>query len=129
VTSPPGSGVSSSSPSPSPSSADPLAAMRPNPAVPDPSVVDAEPWPFTRAAAGPSPSALLVEFTTDGSDCQALGSVDVTETSSTVTVTLKVGRRPGADCGGARSQLAAPMAVPVTLSSPLGRRPVLDGAK
>jgi hypothetical protein len=71
---------------------------------------------------------VVVEFTTDGSDCQALGAVDVAETSSTVTVTLRVGRRPGADCGGARPQLAAPMAATVQLASPLGGRKLTDGA-
>jgi hypothetical protein len=102
--------------------------MRPNVASPDPSVVDAAPWPATRLVAGPSPSSVVAEFTTDGSDCQTLGAVDVAETSSTVTITLKVGRRPAADCGGARSQLAAPMAVTVTLASPLGERELTDGA-
>jgi hypothetical protein len=103
-------------------------AMRPNEARPDPRVVDLRPVRWTRVEAAPG-HQIRVHYTITGrADCAALGRVDVAETTTTVTVTVRLGRLPAADCTGPQSQLAAPMMTVVTLAQPLGTRTVKDGA-
>jgi hypothetical protein len=55
--------------------------------------------------------------------------VDVRETGEDVTVTLWVGCRADADCDGPPRGIGFPIAVPIDLKEPLGRRPVRDGAR
>jgi hypothetical protein len=70
-----------------------------------------------------------VHYTITGrGDCAALGRVDVVETATDVTVTVLVGRLPGADCSGPQPQLAASIMTVVTLAKPLGSRKATDGA-
>jgi hypothetical protein len=104
------------------------AAMRPNVAVPDERVTDLRAVPWTRAVAVDG-NALQISYSITGrGDCSALGRVDVAETAQEVTVSVLVGRLPGADCAGPQPQLAAVVSTVVTLTAPLGNRRVRDGA-
>ena len=58
-----------------------------------------------------------------------LGRVDLKETADAVTVTLWVGRRPGADCSGPQAGLGFPIVTAVDLHAPLAHRAVHDGAR
>lgn len=103
-------------------------AMRPNEARPDARVVGLRPVPWTRVQAAPGRQVRVYYTITGRGDCAALGRVDVAETTTTVTVTVRVGRLPDADCAGPQPQLAASMTTVVTLARPLGTRTVKDGA-
>lgn len=104
-------------------------AMRPNLTVPDPRAVGLAPTPWARSAPAGG-RELRIEYAIGGRvDCATLGRVEVTETSREVTVTLLVGRLPGADCAGPQPGLAAVMSTMVTLKAPLGARTVRDGAR
>jgi hypothetical protein len=103
-------------------------AMRPNVAQPDKRVTDLKPvrWSRVTPIAG---RQIEVHYTITGrGDCAALGRVDVVETATDVTVTVLVGRLPGADCSGPQPQLAASIMTVVTLAKPLGSRKATDGA-
>jgi hypothetical protein len=103
-------------------------ALRPNVAVPDARVTALKPIRWTRAVAATGRD-LQVHYTITGrGDCSALGRVDVAETARDVTVTVLVGRLPGADCDGPQPQLAASVMTVVKLATPLGDRAVRDGA-
>jgi hypothetical protein len=102
--------------------------MRPNAAQPDKRATDLKPVRWSRV--GPLAGRQIeVHYTITGrADCAALGRVDVRETAHEVTVTVLLGRLPGADCGGAQAQFAASILTVVTLAEPLGNRKVRDGA-
>jgi hypothetical protein len=103
-------------------------AMRPNESRPDPQVVDLRParWAAIETVSG---RQVRVYYTITGrGDCAALGRVDVTETATTVTITLQLGRLSHTDCTDPQPQLAASVATIVTLGTPLGDRVVHDGA-
>ena len=121
-------GVVSSGPMPSAPTAsepsEPADEVTPEPAT------DLVELPWVRAEAVPGRAELLVHATlTGGPPCAVLARVDQAETAHTVTVTLWVGRRPGAACDGPQPELAQPVRVRVALEAPLGSRPVRDGAR
>ena len=73
---------------------------------------------------------LLVRGTlTGGPPCAVVSRVDVAEASTVVTVTVWVGRRPGADCSGPQVEVGFPYVTRVALAAPLGTREVRDGAR
>ena len=101
--------------------------MQPNRLDPDARAVDLHAVRWQRAES--SGRLLTVYFTTTGRrECATLGRVEVTESATTVTVRVLVGRLPGADCSGAQPQLAAPATVVVTLARDLAGRAVVDGS-
>jgi hypothetical protein len=104
-------------------------SMRPNEVTVEPAVdLHAEPW--TNVESSPDSRQLRIHATlTGGPPCAVLGGVDVRETAEDVTVTLRVGRRPGADCDGPQRAIGFPIVVTVDLKEPLGRRPIHDGAR
>jgi hypothetical protein len=104
------------------------AAMRPNEARPDTRVVALRPVRWTRVEAAQGRQVRVYYTITGRGNCAALGRVDVAETATTVTITVRVGRLPDADCTGPQSQLAASMMTVVTLAQPLGTRTAKDGA-
>ena len=105
-----------------------LPPTQPNQAYPDSRAINLRPIKWTRAEAGDG-RQLLIHYTSSGrSECNALGRVDITETTNAVTVSVLVGQLPGADCAGVQPMLAAPFATTVTLREPLGTRAVMDGA-
>jgi hypothetical protein len=95
---------------------------------PDPSVVDASPKRWNRAEPAADGRSLTIHFTLGKAPCNVLGRVDVDEAADAVTVTLHVGKLPGADCSGPQPPLVGPRTVAVALDSPLAGRPVRDGA-
>jgi hypothetical protein len=102
-------------------------STRPNEVTPE-AAVDLRKVPWTRVE--PGADALRVYATlTGGPPCAVLGRVDVKETADSVTVTLWVGKRPGADCSGPQAGLGFPMVTTVDLKAPLGQRKVRDGAR
>jgi len=108
-------------------SSSPPPSTRPNEVTPE-AAVDLRKVPWTRVE--PGPDALRVYATlTGGPPCAVLGRVDVKETADAVTVTLWVGKRPGADCSGPQTGLGYPIATTVDLKAPLGQREVRDGAR
>jgi len=99
-----------------------------NHATPDPAAVDLKKTRFDQATAGAG-SELIVQYTAAGrAECAKLGRVDVVESTDAVTVTVLLGRAPGADCTGPQPMIAAIFQTTVTLKAPLGTRPVHDGA-
>jgi hypothetical protein len=99
-----------------------------NKASPDPTVVDLRKSRFDRVTAGDG-AELVVQYTAGGkADCAKLGRVDVAESDDAVTVTVRLGRLPAAQCGGAQPMIAASFETTVTLKVPLGSRTVRDGA-
>lgn len=110
-------------------SADLPPSMRPNPASPEPAV-GLRRQRFARVTSDAKSRRLQIQTTfSGGPPCTVLGRVDVEETDSAVTVTLWVGRRRGARCDGPRSAVGYPVVVSVRLRTPLGERPVRDGAR
>ena len=111
------------------SSASTPASMRPNEVTPE-AAVDLHREPWTRVDPIARGRRLRVYATfTGGPPCAVLGRVDVKETADAVTVTLWVGKRPGADCSGPQAGLGFPIVTTVDLKTPLGRRQVRDGAR
>ncbi len=101
----------------------------PNETRPDSRAVDLRPAVWDRIAPATG-NQVRVHFTTTGRpECAALGRVDIAEAADAVTITLLVGRLPGADCDGAVAQLAAPMVTTVSLKAPLGHRSIRDGSR
>ena len=123
----PGTISSSASAGPATDASGLPAAMRPNVAVPDERVTDLRAVPWARAVALDGNGLQISYSITGRGDCSALGRVDVTETAREVTVTVLVGRLPGADCAEPQPQLAALISTVVTLTAPLGSRRVRDG--
>lgn len=102
-------------------------AMRPNLVQPDGRATDPHPQRWDRAVPG-SGNRLEVYYTISGRmECSTLARVEVAQGAGRVTVTLLVGRLPGADCS-TQPALAAQMMTVVTLDAPLNGRPVHDGA-
>ncbi len=78
----------------------------------------------------PGSAELLVHGTlTGGPPCAVLGRVDVVEAAGSVTVTVWVGQREGADCSGPQPDLGYPYLTRVRLAEPLGARRLQDGAR
>ena len=103
-------------------------SMRPNEVVPEPAV-DLRPLPWTRVEATDGGRRLRVYATITGRPpCAVLGRLDLQQTSDAVTVTLWVGRRPDADCGGPQPAIGFPIVVAVDLDAPLEGREIRDGA-
>jgi hypothetical protein len=96
--------------------------------TPDPRVVDLVPKRWNKAEPAPDGRSLTVDFTVGMPPCSVLGRVDKKETADTVTVTLQVGKLPGADCSGPQPLIASPQTVVVALDGPLAGRRVVDGA-
>ena len=96
--------------------------------TPDPSVVDVSPQRWNRVEPAADKRSLTVHFTLGMAPCNVLGRVDVDEGAETVTVTLQVGKLPGADCSQPQPPLVGPRTVVVALDSPLAGRSVVDGA-
>src|SRR5262249_38830476 len=102
----------------------PLTANR---ATPDPAAVDLHPVQWTKATAG-ADNKLVVQYTAGGRpECSKLGRVDVAETADAVTVSVLLGRQPGADCTGPQPMIAAVYETVVDLKSPLDSRKVNNG--
>lgn len=93
---------------------------------PEPAVVDPVPgrherqvtWRLVGTAPGP---AVVVEVQAGGAPCDAVTGVDVTESASTVRLTVWAGRTPGADCHGIPATLGT-LRLRVPLKEPLGTR-------
>jgi hypothetical protein len=96
--------------------------------TPNPSAVDLAPARWNRVQPAADGRSLTVYFTLGPPPCSVLGRVDTKDAADKVTVTLQVGRLPGADCSGPQPMIAFPQSVVVKLSSPLGNRTVVDGA-
>ena len=95
---------------------------------PDSGAVDLQPVRWDRATAGAGRD-LDIHYTITGrAECHTLGRVDVAETAQSVTVTLRIGRLPTANCGGPQPMIAMTGVTTVTLGAPLGTRAVRDGA-
>jgi hypothetical protein len=109
------------------STSSPPPSTLPNEVAPEPAV-DLRKVPWTRTE--PTAHGLRVYATlTGGAPCAVLGRVDVKETAHAVTVTLWVGKRPGADCSGPQTGVGFPIVTTVDLKAPLGKRAVHDGAR
>ncbi|GAA3619551.1 hypothetical protein [Microlunatus ginsengisoli] len=65
---------------------------------------------------------------TPGPPCAVLTRVDVAESKKEVTITLWVGKLPGADCNGPQPQVALPIVTKAHLEAPIGARQLRDGA-
>ena len=96
--------------------------------TPDPRVVDLVPKRWNEVEPAPDGRSLTVHFTVGMPPCSVLGRVDKTEAAAVVTVTLQVGKLPGADCSGPQPLIASPQTVVVALDGPLAGRRVADGA-
>jgi hypothetical protein len=106
----------------------PPPSIQPNEVTPEPAV-DLHRLPWTSVERRAGGRRLRVHATLSGGPpCAVLGRVDLDETADAVTVTLWVGRRPGASCGGPQPGLAVPIVVTVALHRPLGTRALRDGA-
>ena len=111
-----------------PSSSPPPSTL-PNEVIPE-AAVDLRKVPWTRVEPAAGGHRLRVFATlTGGPPCSVLGRVDLKETADAVTVTLWVGRRPGADCSGPQAGLGFPIVTAVDLHAPLAHRAVHDGAR
>ena len=123
----PDGGVVSSGSLPNPSGT-PRTSPAPNRVVPEPAVeLHRERW--AHVAPVPGTTRIQVSGTlTGGPPCAVLGRVDVEERGKQVTVTVWVGRRAAAQCGGPQPELGYPYVTTVTLREPLGQRTVSDGA-
>ncbi|MFT4293977.1 MAG: hypothetical protein QM582_01025 [Micropruina sp.] len=122
---PPGGGVVSSGPLSPPSDA----PTSPNRVTPEP-ISAARKQAFSKAEAVPGTSTVRVEgLLVGGPPCAVLGTPEVRETSSQVTITLWVGARQGAPCDGPQPAMEFPFVLDVTLDQPLGGRAVVDGAR
>jgi hypothetical protein len=107
---------------------DPPPSARPNEVAVE-RAVDLRPAPWARAERVPGERRVRVHATLSGGPpCAVLGRVDVDETATAVSVTLWVGRRPTASCGGPQPAIGFPIVVTVNLRSPLGQRSLRDGA-
>jgi hypothetical protein len=108
----------------------PLVSMTPGPneVVPEPALgLVAVRW--QRAQQVPDSRELLVYGTLRGGPpCAVLSRVDLAESTTTVTVTVWVGRRPGAVCEGPQPDLGYPYVTRVRLEAPLDGRELRDGA-
>jgi hypothetical protein len=103
-------------------------APDPNHVVPDPRAVDLQPVRWASISTG-SRNEVDVHYTITGSiACHTLGRVDVAEASQSVTITLRIGHLPDANCSGMQPLIAMVGVTAVTLAQPLGDRAVLDGA-
>lgn len=123
----PDSGVVSSGPLPYPSGS-PGTSSTTNPVVPEPAVdLHRERWTSV-APVGRTRQIQVTGTLSGGPPCAVLGRVDVEEEDKQVTVTVWVGRRAGAQCGGPQPELGYPYVTSVTLREPLGQRTVRDGA-
>jgi hypothetical protein len=99
-----------------------------NEVVPEPAVgVAAVRWNRVEPVRG-SPELLVHGTLQGGPPCAVLSRVDLAETAHVVTVTVWVGRRPGAACDGPQPELGYPYVTRVRLEAPLGGREVRDGA-
>jgi hypothetical protein len=100
----------------------------PNEVVPEPALgLVAVRW--QRAEPVRDSRELLVHGTLQGGPpCAVLSRVDLAETTTTVTVTVWVGRRPGAVCDGPQPDLGYPYVTRARLKAPLGGRELHDGA-
>jgi hypothetical protein len=100
-----------------------------------PNVVSTEPavdlhpqrWSTARPVHG-RPEVLVRGTLSGGPPCAVLGRVDVDETTERVTITVWVGRRPGAACDGPQAETAFPYLTRVRLAHPVAGRVVHDGA-
>ena len=120
------SGVMSSGPLP-PGGVNPQATT-PNVVSPEPAVgLRRERWTRVEPVAG-APEALVYATLSGAPPCTVLGKVEVTEAKDQVTITLWVGQRPGAQCGGGQTQLGYPLVTRVRLATAIGQRNVRDGA-
>jgi hypothetical protein len=75
-----------------------------------------------------SPDLLVYGTLRGGPPCTVVSRVDLAETANTVTVTVWVGRRPGAACDGPQPELGYPYVTRVRLKAPLDGRAIRDGA-
>ena len=99
-----------------------------NRVVPDPRAVDLQPARWASISTG-SHNEVDVHYTITGSvACHTLGQVDVAQASQSVTITLRIGHLPDANCSGMQPMIAMVGVTAVTLAQPLGDRAVLDGA-
>ena len=80
-------------------------------------------WRLVRESPGP---AVVVEVQVGGAPCDVVTGVDVTETTTSVTLTVWAGREPGADCRGVPATLGT-YRLDVRLHEPLGDRSLVPG--
>jgi hypothetical protein len=100
----------------------------PNLVRPDSRLIGLHPLHWTKASVTGRGRTVMVDFVLGAGPCDQLGRVDVAEHSDAVVITLLVGDPPGRDCSGPRPLIAMLARVSVTLSAPVGDRPVRDGA-
>jgi hypothetical protein len=72
---------------------------------------------------------LRLEVQAGGPPCDAVLGVDVDETPTTVTVTVRAGPEPGAKCGPGVVAMIGTFPVQARLRDPLGSRTLKDGAR
>ena len=70
---------------------------------------------------------LLIDVAIGGPPCDAVTGLDVTETGTTVKVTVHAGRLVSADCPAGSTGALATARVVATLDQPLGNRDLLGG--
>jgi hypothetical protein len=100
----------------------------PNPLTPQP-VVQPRSLPWSGVSPLGDGRSLAVTFGLGPPPCAVLGGVRVEESATQVTITLTVGRQPGADCSGPQPAIAMEAVTTVRLAAPLAGRPVVDGAR
>jgi hypothetical protein len=108
----------------------PLVSMTPgaNEVLPEPALgLVAVRWQRAEPV-GDSRELLVYGTLRGGPPCSVLSRVDLAETTTTVTVTVWVGRRPGAVCEGPQPDLGYPYVTRVRLEAPLDGRELRDGA-
>lgn len=104
------------------------AAPSPSPVRPRGGTYQPRPVPFSRAEPVHGGRALVIEWTSGVEPCYVLDRVDVAYRPGVVMVTLYEGRdpkRPNDPC----IEIAVQKKTVVRLSSPLGERKVIDGAR
>lgn len=101
-------------------------STRPPPRVETPSTgtVDPRPTRFAGAEVGPPGDTVLVRYF--ASPCEQLDRVEVTTSPAAVSITLFVGRKPGA--GEVCILIAEERTVEVAVGEPVGARAIVDGA-
>lgn len=83
--------------------------------------------PFTLV--GTEGRTLRLEVQAGGPPCDAVLGADIDESPTTVTVTVRAGRQPGAKCGSGFTAMVGTFPVEAQLREPLGSRALKDGAR
>lgn len=100
--------------------------IEPQVVEPRPGMADARPRPFDSATVDPDGVTVSIDFVSGVEPCYVLDHVDVVEGPDEVTITLFEGHDPAAG-QVACIEIGVFKRTIVTLSGPIGDRPIVDG--